>query len=184
MEDRNYSRWLWLVFVIPPAAAIITNLLAPDPHGHWTEHLVPAGLKSVQLILLVILLAMLGWRKLGVPLLISFAVVAIGIVYQVVGDYQVANSIWRTTGDPGYGFGYVGGHDTTAFGDLIVLVGGFAFAVIAGATRRVRAKYAVIGVVMLIIPPPFFWPAAGVLMLVVLGLTSGSRLRRPPLETM
>jgi len=169
-----------LVFLIPPAAGIITSLLAPDPHGHWTEHLTGVGLKSVQLILLVVLVAMLGWRKLGVPLLISFAVVAIGIVYQVVGDYQIADSIWRTAGDPGFGLRYAGGHDTTAFGDDIVKVGGFAFAVIAGATRRVRVKYAVIGVVMLIIPPPFFWPAAGVLMLVVLGLTSGSRLRRPP----
>lgn len=178
MEDRRFSRWLWLVFAIPPAAAIITNLLAPDPHGHWTEHLVPVGLKSVQLILLIVLIVMLGWRKLGVPLLISFVVVAIGIVYQVIGDLQVAESIWRTTGDPGFGIGYDNGHDTTAFGDLIVVVGGFAFAVTAGATRRVRAKFAVIAVVMVIIPPPFFWPAAGVLMLVVLGLTSGSRLRR------
>ncbi|MEO5974302.1 MAG: hypothetical protein ABIQ38_03740 [Ilumatobacteraceae bacterium] len=183
MEDHKHSKWLWLVFVIPPAAAIITSLLAPDPHGHWTEHLTSVGLKSAQLILLVVLVTMLGWRKLGVLLLLSIAVVAIGIVYQVVGDYQVADSIWRTAGDPGRGIGYVGGHDTSAFGDLIVLVGGFAFAVIAGATRRVRAKFAVIGVVMLIIPPPFFWPAAGVLMLMVLGLTSGSRLRRPTPET-
>ncbi len=183
MEDREYSRWLWLVFLIPPAAAILTNLSAPDPHGHWTEHLTSAGLKSVQLILLVVLVAMLGWRKLGVPLLIAGAVIAIGIVYQVVGDYQVADSIWRTPGDPGFGFGYAAGHDTTGFGDLIVLVGGFAFVVFAGATRRVRARYAVIGVVMLIIPPPFFWPAAGVLMLAVLGLTSGSRLRRSRSET-
>lgn len=167
------------MFLIPPAAAVITNFLAPDPHGHWTEHLTNAGLKSAQFILLIVLIAMLGWRKLGVPLLITFAIITIGIVYQVVGDYQVADSIWRTPGDPGYGFGYACGHDTTEFGDLIVLVGGFAFIVAALATRRVRVKYAAIGVVMLIIPPPFFWPAAGVLMLVVLGLTSGSRLRRP-----
>lgn len=178
MEVRRYSRWLWLVFVIPPAAAIITGLLAPDPHGHWTEHLTSVGLKSVQLILLVVLVALLGWRKLGVLLPISFAVIAIGIVYQVIGDYQVADSIWRTSGDPGLGLGYAGGHDTSAFGDLIVMIGGFAFAVIAGATRRVRARYAVIAVVMIIIPPPFFWPAAGVLMLVVHGLTSPSRFER------
>lgn len=179
MEDRRYSRWLWLVFVIPPVSAIITNLLAPDPHGHWTEHLTSVGLKGMQLVLLIILLTMLGWQKLGIALWISIAVIAIGIVYQVIGDYQVADSIWRTTDDPGFGTGYISGHDTSAFGDLIVLVGGFAFVVIASVTRRVRAKFAVIAAVMLIIPPPFFWPAAGVLMLVVLGLTSGSRLRRP-----
>jgi len=118
---------------------------------------------------------MLGWRKLGALLLISLAVVATGIVYQVIGDYQVADSIWRTTGDPGFGVGYVGGHDTSGFGDLIVVVGGFAFAIIAGMKRKVSVKFAALAVVMVIIPPPFFWPAAGVLMLVVHSLTSSSR---------
>ncbi len=179
MENRKYSRWLWLVFAIPPIAAILTNFAAPDPHGHWTEHLRLVGLKSVQLALLVVLVTMLGWRTLGVVLPIILAVIAIGIGYQVVGDFQVADSIWRTTDDPGFGDGYVRGHDSSAFGDLIVMVGGFAFAVAAGATRRVRARFAVIAAVMVIIPPPFFWPAAGVLMLMVLGLTSGSRLSRP-----
>lgn len=178
MDDRRYSRWLWLVFVIPPITAIVTNLLAPDPHGHWTEHLTGVWLKSVQLVLLVVVVSMLGWRKLGALLLISFAVIAIGISYQVVGDNQVADSIWRTRGDPGLGIGYKGGHDTSAFGDLIVMVGSFAFAVIAGVTRRVRARFAVIAVVMIIIPPPFFWPAAGVLMLVIHDLTSTSRFDR------
>ena len=167
-----------MVFAIPPIAAVVTNFAAPDPHGHWTEHLTSVGLKSVQLALLVVLVTLLGWRKLGFVLPIILAVIAIGIGYQVVGDYQVADSIWRTTDDPGFGVGYVGGHDTSAFGDLIVMVGGFAFAVVAGVTRRVRARFAVIAAVMVIIPPPFFWPAAGVLMLVVLGLTSGSRLKR------
>ncbi len=179
MEDPRYSRWLWLVFVIPPAAAIITGLLAPDPHGHWTEHLTTVGFKSTQLVLLIVLLTMLGWQKLGVAMWISIAMIVIGIVNQVIGDYQVADSIWRTTGDPGFGIGYKDGHGRAEFGDLLVIIGGFAFAIIAGLTQRVRAKFAVIAAVMVIIPPPFFWPAAGVLMLVVLGLTSGSCLRRP-----
>lgn len=179
MENLKFSRWLWLVFAIPPIAAIVTNFAAPDPHGHWTEHLRLVGLKSVHLALLVVLVTLLSWRKLGVLLPIILAVIAIGIGYQVVGDYQVADSIWGTTNDPGFGEGYDNGHDTSAFGDLIVMVGGFAFAVVAGATRRVRTRFAVIAAVMVIVPPPFFWPATGVLMLVVLGLTSGSRLRRP-----
>ena len=178
MEDRQNSRWLWLVFAIPPIAAVLTSILAPDPHGHWTEHLTVVSLKSTQLVLLIVLLTMLGWKKLGVLLWISCAVIAFGIVNQVVGDYQVAHSIWRTTDDPGFGVGYADGHDTSEFGDLLVLLGGFGFAIIAGLTRRVRVKFAVLAVVMLIIPPPFFWPAAGVLMLVVLGLTSGTRLER------
>lgn len=118
--------------------------------------------------------------KMGLLRLIAFVVIAIGIVYQVVGDYQAADSIWRKVGDPGFGSGYSSGHDTTEFGDLIVLVGGFAFIVVAFATRRVRVKYAALGLVMMIVPPPFFWPAAGVLMLVVLGLTTGSRLVQSP----
>lgn len=178
MDDRRNSKWLWLVFAIPPIAAIITSVLAPDPHGHWTEHITSVGLKSVQLVLLVVLLTMLGWKKLGVLLWISCAIIAFGIVNQVIGDYQVAHLIWRTTDDPGFGVGYADGHDMSGFGDLLVLLGGFAFAVVGGITRRVRARYAVIAVVMVIIPPPFFWPAAGVLMLVVHSLTSSPRFER------
>lgn len=178
MGVRRYSRWLWLVFVIPPAAAIVTNLLAPDPHGHWTEHLTSVGFKSAQLVLLVVLLTMLGWQKLGLALWISIAVIVIGIVNQVIGDYQVADSIWRTTDDPGFGIGYEDGHGRSEFGDLLVIIGGFAFAIIAGTTRRVRVRFAVIAALMVIIPPPFLWPAAGVLMLVVHSLTSSSRFER------
>jgi len=166
------------VFAIPPIVAILVNLFAPEPHGHWTEHLTAVGLKSTQLVLLLVLLTMLGWKKLGVLLWISCAVIAFGIVNQVIGDYQVAHSIWRTTGNPGFGNGYADGHDTSGFGDLLVLIGGFAFAIIAGMKRKVRVKFAVLAAVMVIIPPPFLWPAAGVLMLVVHSLTSPSRFER------
>ena len=179
MDDRRYPRWLWAVFAIPPIVGILVNLFAPEPHGHWTEHLTTVGFKSTQLILLIVLLTMLGWQKLGVLLWISCAIIAFGIINQVIGDYQVAHSIWRTTGNLGYGNGYADGHSTAEFGDLFVLIGGFAFAVIAGMERKVRVKFAVLAVVMVIFPPPFLWPAAGVLMLVVHGLTSGSRLKRP-----
>ena len=178
MDDRRYPRWLWTVFAFPPIIAILINFLAPEPHGHWTEHLTTVGFKSTQLVLLIVLLTMLGWKKLGIALWISVAVIVIGIVNQVIGDYQVADSIWRTTGDPGFGVGYAEGHDTSGFGDLLVIIGGFAFAIIAGTTRRVRARFAVIATVMVIIPPPFLWPAAGVLMLVVHSLTSSPRFER------
>lgn len=167
-----------MVFAIPPIVAVLTSLFAPEPHGHWTEHLTTVGLKSTQLVLLIVLLTMLGWKKLGGLLWISCAIIAFGIVNQVIGDYQVAHSIWRTTGNPGYGIGYADGHNTTGFGDLLVLIGGFAFAIIAGMKRKVSVKFAVLAVVMLIIPPPFFWPAAGVLMLVIHDLTSPSRFGR------
>lgn len=171
---------MWTLVAIPPIVAILTSLLAPEPHGHWSEHLLGAGLKSAQLVLLLVLVTMLGRRTLGVLLLISFAVVASGVVFQVIGDYQVADSIWRTTGNPGFGIGYAEGHDMSGFGDLLVVIGGLAFAVIAGVTRRVPALLAVVAAVMVIIPPPFFWPAAGVLVLVLYGLTSASRFDPRP----
>lgn len=178
MTYHQYPKWLWTVVTIPPIAAVLTNVLAPDPHGHWTEHLGTAGLKSAQLVLLFGLTTLLGWRKLGILLIISFAAVAVGIVVQVIGDYRVADSIWRKVGDPGYGIGYASGHDMSELGDLIVTISGFAFAVIAGVTRRVSVFVAVIAAVMAIIPPPFFWPAAGVLVLVLYRLTSPSRSDR------
>ena len=60
-------------------------------------------MKAAQLAILIVLVTMLGWSKLRPLLLIAFAVIAAGIVFQVLGDYQVAHSIWRTTGNPGRG---------------------------------------------------------------------------------
>lgn len=175
MADRRYPRWLWALVAIPPLAAVLTALLAPEPHGHWSEHLQAVGLKGAQLVLLLVLAMMLGWRALGVLLLILLAAVAAGIVFQVIGDYQVAHSIWRTSGNPGDGNGYAEGHDTSGFGDLIALGGGLAVAIAVGVMRRVPPLLAVVAGVMVIIPPPFLWPAAGVLVLVLYGLTSQSR---------
>lgn len=180
MVNRPVSNWLWGVAAIPPVAAAVTTVLAPDPSGHWSEHLSSAGFKSAQLLLLVVLVTMLGWRTLGTRLLIAFAVVAVGIGFQVIGDYQVAESIWARTGDPGFGVGYTEGHDRSALGDLLVMAGGLAFAIIAGVTRRVPGWFAAVAGVMVIIPPPFFWPAAGVLMLVLYGLTTASAFAEGP----
>ena len=83
----------------------------------------------------------LGWSRLRLVMLIAFAVIAIGIVFQVLGDYQVAHSIWRTSGNPGFGNGYVAGHDRSGFGDLLVLVGGLAFAVTADVGRLVPRRW-------------------------------------------
>ncbi len=183
MTARRYPKWLWALIAIPPIVAIATSVLAPEPHGHWTEHLAFAGIKSAQLLLLLVLATMLGWRRLGWVLAISLAVVAVGIVFQVIGDYRVADSIWRTTGDPGFGIGYGEGHDMSAASDLLVIVGGLAFAVITGATGRVPPRLVFAAVAMAFVPPPFFWPGVGVLVLVVHGLTSASRFERDAIET-
>lgn len=162
--------------MIPPMVAIVTTVLAPQPHGHWTEHLNTATLKTAQLVLLLAVTTMLGWRSLRVLLLIAFGVVAVGIVIQAFGDFQVANSIWGTRDDPGFGPGYTEGHDNSGVGDALVLLGGLAWAVIAGMTRRVPIWLAVGSAVLVIIPPPFLWPAMGVLVVLIFGLTSRTGL--------
>ena len=78
---------------IPPVAAILTTVLTPDPHGHWSEHLASAALKGAQLALLLVLATILRWRRLSPWLLAAFVVIVVGIGLQAVGDYQVADSI-------------------------------------------------------------------------------------------
>lgn len=161
------SRWWWMLTGIPPIVAVLAVQLAPEPHGHWTEHLSSVGLKATQLVVLLLLVALLGWRTLRLMPLISFSVLACGILIQVLGDYQVAQSIWGTTGDPGFGVGYEKGHQLTGLGDLFVVGGGITYAILAGVTRRVPAWTAMVAAALAIIPPPFLWPAAGVLMLLL-----------------
>ena len=171
------SRWWWAVLAIPPIVAIITTTLAPEPHGHWTEHLSGATLKTTQLLLLATLMAVLGWRRFSPLLLITFVLISIGVALQALGDFQVADSIWRTSGDPGFGDGYTKGHDNSAFGDLIVTLSGLAFVVIAAVSRRVSLWLAVAAGLLMIIPPPFLWPAVGVMMLMLFWLTVDRRPR-------
>jgi len=68
----QYGRRICWLAAIPLIVSILIATLAPQPHGHWSEHLPAAGLKSVQLMLLLALLTMLGWRRLSVPLLLTF----------------------------------------------------------------------------------------------------------------
>jgi hypothetical protein len=176
----RYGRRIFWLAAIPLTVSMLIATLAPQPHGHWSEHLSGAGLKSVQLVLLLALLTMLGWRRLSVPLLLAFGVVASGIVFQVLGDAQVAESIWRTSGNPERGDGYESGHETSELGDLLAFAGGLAFAIAAGIARRVPLKLAIGAAVLTIFPPPFFWPAVGVLVLLFHGLTSEQGFQRGP----
>jgi hypothetical protein len=178
----RYDKRLYALAVVPPSVAVLTILLAPDPHGHWSEHLWLMYLDCAQLVLLVALALMLGRRRLSVLLVISLAVIVVGIAYQVIGNYQVAESIWRTPGNPGFGHDYNQGHDRAGTGDLLVVFGGAAFAFIAGLTRPVPLKVAGLAVLMVIIPPPFIWPAAGVLMLMLYGLTAQAGFDRRPVR--
>jgi hypothetical protein len=181
MTGIRFGRWLYGVVLIPPIAAVLTVLLAPDPHGHWSEHLWSAYFGMAQLVVLVALAWMLGWRTLSVLLLASFALIAVGIVFEILGNFQVADSIWRTRGNPGYGDGYTQGHERAETGDLLVSVGGAAFAIVVGLTRRVPVKVAVLALFMVMIPP-WLWPATGVLMILLYGLTSEAGLERQRVE--
>lgn len=179
-RGASYGRSVYALAAVPPVVGIAVAAFAPKPHGHWTEHLSGATLKGTMLVLLLVLVTMLGWRTLSVVLLLAFAVMGAGIVLQVTGDVQVADSIWRTAGDPETGTGYERGHDNSAFGDLVVSVGGLAFVIAAGIARRVSLKVAIAGALLMIFPPPFFWPAVGVLVLLMYGLTSEAGFRRRP----
>lgn len=43
---RRYGKRLYAVAAVPPVVAILTILLAPDPHDHWSEHLWSAYLDA------------------------------------------------------------------------------------------------------------------------------------------
>ena len=84
--------------------------------------------------------------------MLLLAAIAAGLILEVVGNLRVATSIWRTPyGDEevariGSSFaGFDAGHALAGQGDLLVVLGGIAFAVILGLTRRVGAGAAVAG---------------------------------------
>lgn len=172
-------RWALGLAALPPLVGIATALLAPEPHGHWVQHLSSAGLKATQLAVIAFaaLLLRRAWRPL---LLVCLAVAAVGIAFQVIGDWGVAQSIWRTTGDPGFGVGYEEGHATSGLGDLLAVIGGLGFAIVGGFTRRLRIWVAVAAAVLTILPPPFFWPAVGILGAMLHAYVTGGEFRPAP----
>lgn len=110
----------------------------------------------------------------------------VGLVVEVIGNLRVAQSIWRTPyGDEqvnriGSQFnGYDSGHDLQSKGDLVVLVGGVAFAIILGATKRVGEYVMIAGILLSIIPPPFIIPACGVVFLLAWLLRPSSKHPKP-----
>ena len=105
--------WRWSAFgllLVAPIAASITQTLAPMPHGHWSGHLGNVAISAGQLVALVAAAALLvarqrlGGRLLTLIAVALLAVVAVGLVIQMLGNQRVAASIWQTD----YGDGQAG----------------------------------------------------------------------------
>jgi hypothetical protein len=164
------------LFVAANIAVGVTGALAPGPDGHWSGHLSSATI-AIGMIVVVVVGATLAWRHLGHLVVKLFAAAAlatvmVGLVLESVGNLRVARSIWRTpygdeeVGRVGSSFsGFDSGHDLAATGDLVVVLGGLAFVLILGFSRRVRLAGALAGFVFTFIPPPFIIPACGVVFL-------------------
>jgi hypothetical protein len=192
---QRARRWipfalLLALFVAAQVGVGLTGALAPKPRGHWAGHLTNATIDAAMLTV-VVAGAALAWRRLGQHLarlfaVVALAVVTVGLVVEVVGNLRVAHSIWRTPyGDEevnriGSQFnGYDSGHDLQSKGDLLVLVGGLAFAVTLGASKLVGEWVMIAGMVLSVIPPPFLIPACGVVFLLAWLLRPSVRRSKP-----
>jgi hypothetical protein len=189
-QGQGKPWWRWSPFgllLVAPVAASITQGLAPMPHGHWSSHLANTAISASHLAVLIVVavpLAVrqrLGGRRSTLLALAILAVVAVGLVMQVVGNQRIAASIWQTDyGDhaaglvgPGYP-GFASGHALAARGDMLVWLGGLAFTVTLGLLRRVPAGVAVVGVVFSLLPP-WILPGLGVVFVLAWLLARGSR---------
>jgi hypothetical protein len=161
------------LFIAAIVAVFLVGTLAPQPRGHWTDHLTNATIDASMLVIVLVGTA-LTWRRLGQRPVIflaaaALAIVLIGLLVEVVGNMRVAHVIWQTPyGDDSVDAyasglpGYDSGHTLAGNGDLLVLVGGIAFATVLGVSRRVGTGVALGGAALSIIPPPFIIPAFGV----------------------
>jgi hypothetical protein len=168
---QQWRRWApFGLFLVAPAVGAVADLLVSGPRGHWSGHL-GSGAAAAGQLLAVVAGAVLARRQLNVLLVVLLAVVAVGLVLEVVGNQRVAASIWQTSyGDEeaaavGPSFeGFESGHALAGTGDTLVVVGGLAFAVAVGAFRRVGLGAAVAGVVLALFPP-WILPAVGTVLL-------------------
>ncbi len=185
------------LFIAASVVVSVVGTIAPQPHGHWTGHLTNATIEAGMLVV-VLVGAALAWPRLGQRLIrlltaVTLAIVVIGLFVEIVGNMRVAHVIWQTPyGDdsvvayasslPGYS-SYNSGHALESNGDGLVLVGGIAFAVVLGISRRVGPGAAIAGVVLSIIPPPFIIPAFGVAFLLAWLLRPMSRRTRQDMQS-
>ena len=174
------------LFIAASIVVSVVGAIAPQPHGHWTGHLTNATIDAGMLVVVVVGAA-LAWPRLGQGLMRvlaagALAIAVIGLIVEIVGNLRVSHVIWQTpygdnsvdayaSGLPGYD----SGHALQEKGDLLVLVGGIAFAIVLAGSRRVGPGALIAGVVLSIIPPPFIIPAFGVAFLLAWLLRPMSR---------
>ena len=147
--------WPFGLLAVGLVVAGLAGLLVPhEPSGHWSGH-VGSGLIAAGQLVALLVGGVLARRRLSPLLLLPLAAIAAGLILEVVGNLRVATSIWRTPyGDEevariGSSFaGFDAGHALAGQGDLLVVLGGIAFAVILG----------------LFVPPPLEDPIAGPLL--------------------
>jgi hypothetical protein len=181
------------LFIAAIVVVSVVGAMAPQPHGHWTGHLTNATIDAGMLVV-VLVGAALAWPRLGqgrMRLLaaVALAIVVIGLIVEIVGNMRVSHVIWQTPyGDDSVGAyasglpGYESGHTLQGNGDLLVLVGGIAFAIVLGVSRRVGQGAVIAGVVLSVIPPPFIIPAFGVAFLLAWLLRPMSRRTRQGMQ--
>jgi hypothetical protein len=178
------------LFIAAIVVVSVVGAVAPQPHGHWTGHLTNATIDAGMLVV-VLVGAALAWPRLGqgwmrLLIAVALAIVVIGLIVEIVGNMRVSHAIWQTpygddsveayaSGLPGYD----SGHTLTGIGDLLVLVGGLAFAAVLGMSQRVEPGAAVGGAVLSIIPPPFIIPAFGMTFLLAWLIRPTSRRTKP-----
>ena len=174
--------WAFGLMAVGSVVAGLAGVFVPDqPKGHWSGHVASGLIAGGQLVALLLGIVLV-WRRLRPLSLVPLAVTATGLVLEVGGNLQVAASIWRTPyGDqqvavigPTFA-GFDAGHALASKGDLLVVAGGIAFAVILGITRQVGEGAAVAGVVLSVIPPPWILPSCGVVFLLAYLFSGRSR---------
>jgi hypothetical protein len=182
------------LFIAASVVVSVVGAIAPEPHGHWTSHLTNATIDAGMLVV-VLVGAALAWARLGQGLIrllaaAALAIVVIGLIVEIVGNLRVSHVIWQTpygddsvdayaSGLPGYN----SGHALQGNGDLLVLVGGIAFAMVLAGSRRVGPGALIAGVILSVIPPPFIIPALGVMVLLAWLLRPMSRRTKQGMQS-
>jgi hypothetical protein len=182
------------LFIAASVVVSVVGAIAPQPHGHWTGHLTNATTDAGMLVVVLVGTA-LAWARLGQGLIrllaaAALAIAVIGLIVEIVGNMRVSHVTWQTpygddsvdayaSGLPGYN----SGHTLQGNGDLLVLVGGIAFALVLAGSRRVGPGALIAGVILSVIPPPFIIPAFGVMVLLAWLLRPMSRRTKQGMQS-